>query len=315
MISTSNTLYNSNTIKAKITSLSSVKKVYVGQRSNQVTAIWVIPEDRQLPSDIINDIINLLNKLFPGYKIKKEAANQQNIKISGTKNGRVSLSPSGSGNFHHIYVRNPPSKPTVEDIQVKKIVNIFEGIYYSAQPIQFKIENNSYTISNYNLKTVLQVGSKGDKVDCIISTDTGNIFISLKGDKSQQWSGMSDFSSDLEVTAFVNSLKQIYQNNPNDNNEYYREINNDELVLKAIYGKDYSLNGTSSQNNIDYLIVGKDINIGFNNSITASSIYKRGKMITPRPILLRRNDLKRNDFGLPNSRLIIHPPRPAAIKI
>lgn len=315
MISTSNSPYNSNTIKTKITSLSSVKKVYVGQRSTQVTSVWVIPEDKQLPSDIINDISNLLGKLFPGYQIRKEPANQQTIQISGTKNGRISLSPNGTGNFYHIYVRNPPSKPTVEDIQVKKIVNIFESIYYSAQPIRFKIKDNNYSISNYNLKTVSQIGSKGDRADCIVSTDTGNIFISLKDDKYQQWSGMSEFSSDSEVTAFVDSLKQIYEKNPNDKNEYYREIANDELVFKAIYGKNYSLTGTSSQNNVDYLIIGRDITLGFSNSITASLVYKRGQMITPRPILLRRNDFGRNDFGIPNSRLLIHPPRSAAIKI
>lgn len=126
---------------------------------------------------------------------------------------------------------------------------------------------------------------------------------------------MSEFSSDSEVTAFVDSLKQIYEKNPNDKNEYYREIANDELVFKAIYGKNYSLTGTSSQNNVDYLIIGRDITLGFSNSITASLVYKRGQMITPRPILLRRNDFGRNDFGIPNSRLLIHPPRSAAIKI
>ena len=299
----------SETIKANIRS-NKIKKILVGTVSQNIKRIWVIPNSNYSASDIIEDIFSTLTKLYPNQKIKKEASTQKIINISGTRNGRITISPDGISNFTHIYVRNSATKSTVEDRQVGKINDIIWKLYESPGPTTFKIGNKTYTISNFNQNTVKQVGKIGNKTDCVISTDTGNVYVSLKGNSSQQWSGVSDFSDDQSVKTFVDKLKQIKAQNPNDKKEYHMSIS-EELIRKAMYGKDFSSIGPGSVNNVDHILVGEGITINQNNEITANKTYNRGDLPEITPKIISRNsgagDANRSDMGIPNTRILIWP--------
>lgn len=298
-----------DTIKANIRS-SKIKKILIGTVNQNVKRIWVIPNTNYSANDIIEDIFNTLTKLYPNQKIKKEASNQKIINISGTRNGRITISPDGISNFTHIYVRNPATKSTVEDGQVRKINDIIWKLYESPGPTTFKIGNKTYTISNFNQNTIKQIGSSGNKSDCVISTDSGNVYVSLKGNSYQQWSGVSDFPNDTSVKTFVSKLSQIKQQNPNDKNEYYMDISED-LIKKAMYGKDFNTVGPGSPNNIDHILIGEGITINQNNEIVANKTYNRGDLPDVRPKIISRNtgagDKNRSDMGIPNTRILIWP--------
>ena len=293
-----------DTIKGNIRS-NKIKKILVGTVNQNVRRIWVIPNSNYSASEIIDDIFTKLTNLYPNQKVNKEASNQKIINISGTRNGRVTISHDGRTNFCHIYVRDAATKSTVEDVQVRKINDIIWKLYESPGPTTFKIGNKTYTISNFNQNTVKQVGSSGDKTDCVISTDTGNVYVSLKGNTYRQWGGVSDFPGDQSVKTFVDKLKQIKAQNPNDKKEYYMAIS-DDLIQKSMYGKDFSSTGPGSPNNIDHILIGEGITINQNNEITANKTYNRGDLpeITPKIISINNN---RSDFGIPNTRIVIWP--------
>lgn len=303
-------LLSNSTIQSVIKS-TKIKKILIGQITNSIKRVWVIPIDGNSPSVIMNDIENQLKKSFPNYIIKKEGPNQKNIDISGTRNGRIVVSSNGRTNFTHIYVRDPASKPKVEDIQVKKINDLIWDLYKSSGPITFKIGNKTYKISNYNENTIRQIGKKGDKTDVVISTDTGNVYISLKGSSYQQWGGASDFANDPSVKKFVNELKKIKAQNPSDRSEYHMDIS-DDLIKKSVYGRDFNITNSGSENNVDHVLVGSTISMsGTGNEITAIKTYDRGEIPDPRPKLISRNtgpgDKNRSDFGIPNTRILIWP--------
>lgn len=107
-------ILTTNALK-KVLKSNKIKKILVSTVNQSIKKVWIIPNDKKLPSDIFKDIENQLKKSFPNYTIKKEGPNKQNIKISGTRNGRIVISQTGRTNFTHIYVKNPSSKPSVED--------------------------------------------------------------------------------------------------------------------------------------------------------------------------------------------------------
>lgn len=297
------------TIKRDIRS-NKTKKILVGTVSQNVRRIWVIPNANYSASEIINDIFTKLTNLYPNQKINREASNQKIINISGTRNGRITVSPDGRSNFYHIYVRDAATKSTVEDRQVRKINDIIWKLYESPGPTTFKIGNKTYTISNFNQNTVKQIGSVGNKSDCVISTDSGNVYVSLKGNTYQQWSGVSDFSDDQSVKTFTDKLKQIKAQNPNDKKEYHMNIS-EELIKKAMYGKGFSSTGPGSPNNVDHILIGEGITINQNNEITANKTYNRGDLPEITPKIISRNsgagDANRSDMGIPNTRILIWP--------
>ena len=296
------------TIKQNITS-SKIKKILIGTGKNS-KEIWIIPNIGYSVTEIIDDTYNTLTNLYPGQKIKKERSSKTIIDISGNKNGRISISADGKTQFSYIYFKDSVVKSTVEDRQVNKINDIIWKLYNSANSITFKIGNNTYTISNYNKNTIKQIGGSGNKADVVISTDTGNIYISLKGNTHQQWGGTSDFADDTSVKTFIEKLKQIKQKYPNDKKEYYMDIN-DELIKKSMYGKDFNQSGAGSINNVDHILLGERITMSMDNTITANKTYNRGVICSPRPTILSRNtgpgDGNRSDFGISNTRIVIWP--------
>jgi len=299
----------SDQIKNDIGSIK-IKKILIGTVSQSVKRIWVIPNNGHLANDIMDDIVSKLTQLYPNQKIKKEASTPKIINISGTRNGRITISPDGRTNFIHIYVRDPATKSTVEDRQVRKINDIIWKLYESPGPTSFKIGNKTYTITNFNQNTVRQIGSKGDKTDCVIATDSGNVYISLKGDTHQQWSGVSDFANDPIVDNFANKLKQIKSQNPNSKDEYHMSIS-DDLILKSVYGKDFNSILPGSENNVDHILIGEGITINRTGEITANKTYNRGDIPSPRPHIVSRNtgpgDKNRSDLGIVNTRVLIWP--------
>lgn len=299
------TVLSPGTIKKDIKS-AKIQKILISSKQ-----IWVIPNNLYSVPDIINDTHKTLTNLYPNQTIKIEKSNPTIIQISGTKNGRISISADGRTQFSYIYFKDSVVKSTVEDRQVKKIDDILFKLHLSAGPTTFKIGNKEYTISNYNQNTVKQVGSSGDKTDVVISTNTGNVYISLKGNTFQQWGGTSAFANDTSVITFVEKLKQIKQQNPNDKKEYYMDIS-DDLIKKSMYGKDFNITPfTSSYNNVDHILVGESITMGLGNIITANKTYNKGFICSPRPTILSRNtgpsDKNRSDFGIQNTRIIIWP--------
>jgi hypothetical protein len=289
-----------------------IKKILIGTVNQSVKRIWVIPNNGHLANDIMDDIVSKLTQLYPNQKIKKEASTPKIINISGTRNGRITISPDGRTNFIHIYVRDPATKSKVEDRQVTKLNNIIWKLYESPGPTYFTIGNKTYTITNFNQGTVRQIGSKGDKTDCVIATDSGNVYISLKGNTHQQWSGVSDFADDSNVQDFSNKLKQIKSQNPNSKDEYHMSIS-DDLILKSVYGKDFNSSLPGSENNVDHILIGEGITIdtNSNNTITANKTYNRGDIPLPRPHIVSRNtglgDRNRSDLGIANTRVLIWP--------
>lgn len=222
----------------------------------------------------------------------------------------------------------PYSKFNPKRVQQKQIKTLF-GIFnhldnIEGSPFKIKIGKKTYEIDlqKHGLGTINEVktiGGKERKSDMIIKTENaGDVYISLKGNTSQQWSGVSEFKLDLEIQNFQVLLHRRQFQNKSIHN-VCKPISQLELVNKVLYGKDYS-SGSFGYDNVNHIIRGENIkfyNIPGKNLtiIKGLRIYDNGDrvMMKEYPHIQSSNDSKRNDLGFPKTRITVWPGRKGTV--
>lgn len=211
----------------------------------------------------------------------------------------------------------------VQREQITKIKKLLSDAYIAEGGEEFvlNINGKKYKI-RYEENTVLELPFVSDEnkteatADCVIKTCTNtSVYISLKGNTSQQWSGISKFNNIEypEIVNFINDLKTVKQNDPSDNKEYYREIKSEVIRKKGTFGIDYSFGSSiRSANNVNHILVGETIELKKQNSeyvlTTNMKIFNSGDDITDedyKPYIISRNDSSRNDGGVSRTRILI----------
>lgn len=215
----------------------------------------------------------------------------------------------------------------VQRKQISTLKKIFNELYETSSSSGFsvKIGNSTYTFSNYDpsksiqeLPAVSATNRTETKADCIITANSGNIYISLKGNEFQQWGGMSGFNNYQDVTSFVEAFKQYQiQNKTTNPQPCSRVIKDDTLYNQSVYGKKYG--GSTEAENVDHIIIGESIGVraeGNKHVLTAKKIYDNGDKVDSiyEPHLYIRYDSNRNDFGISNVRALMWPGNPAGAK-
>lgn len=243
-----------------------------------------------------------------------------------------SVSSLGDSNFYvgnvEVIVRHKLVDPkAVQRNQISKIKKIFYELYESSSSSGFsvKIGKSTYTFSSYTSTTIQELpfvkssDRTETKADCIIKTDGGDIFISLKGNTFQQWGGMSGFSDYQEVTSFVEEFKQYQINNKTTQPwPCSRVIKDKTLYNQSVYGKDYG--GPRGKENVDHIIIGERIGIRAERNIhvlTADKIYDNGDKVDSiyEPHLYIRFDSIRNDLSISKARALMWPGKPSGSNI
>lgn len=210
----------------------------------------------------------------------------------------------------------------VQREQIKQIKKLLSNAYLNEGGEEFTLNINGkkYGIA-YNENTVIELPFVSDEdkteatADCLINTTSGQIFISLKGNTSQQWSGISKFNTQEypDVVDFIKDLIEIKKLNPNDNKEYHREIKNDLLKKRGVYGIDYYLpTSPKGANNVNHILIGETITLSKQTNEyvlkTNKNIFNSGEDLIGedyKPYIISRNDSMRNDGGVSKTRILI----------
>jgi len=295
--SISKTSFNGNTINVETTAPINISRAEIVQKN----------------------IFEFLQKYFSG---------SYNVIISNdtSKNpiGRIQLSPSNVpptiNNTYLIYVKSLKFNSfKTENIQIKNISeSIVNGLNDASSNstgayVYLKFGNESQDA--FYITGVQQVKGTKNKADIMFTTTSGNnIYVSLKGDTYRQWGGLSDFSSEKDVIKFADAVNMAISAGKKP--PFARSIvNNDDLKLKSIYGKDYvkNSNQTYGINNVNYVIIGSGLKIikrsGGGFKFDDCKVYKSGNIIG-KPYLsatLDTSSTPRSDFGISRMRLVIYP--------
>ena len=249
----------------------------------------------------------LLNKIETGLRQDPKTA-----LLNITKDAKSHLIKLGSFSvFVKPFSNFNPKR--VEDKQIQTLFDIFNNLDNTVgSPFKVKIGKKTYEIDlQKNASNTIQKGTRiqgrETKSDIVIKTENlGDIYISLKGDTPQQWSGASDFVNEQEVKTFVGKIisKSIKSG-------WCQRITNDTLIKKSIYGKNYGAR-TFGPENINHILIGE--NIEYNEipnkdyvEITALKTYDNGDNVinSQHPHMQSSKDSKRNDFGFSNLRISI----------
>lgn len=279
---------------------------YRGGKTTSNT-VYVIPNFKK--STTQNDI--LMKKIEVGLR-NDSTTSSLSIQILNREN-KIKI-----GSFF-IFIK-PYSKfdpKRVERKQIKTLYEIFNHLDNAqGSPFKIKIGKKTYEIDlqKHKLATIQEVkaiGGRERKSDAIIRTENeGNIYISLKGNTSQQWSGVSEFKDDLEIQNFQVVLhRRKFQNKSIHN--VCKRISQLELTNKTLYGKDYS-SGSFGYDNVNHIIIGEDIKF-YNVSgkdftvIKGLRTYDNGDRVMSKdyPHIQSSNDSKRNDLGFPKTRITV----------
>lgn len=266
------------------------------------TTIWVAP-------------------IYGGRKNTKDADDKLFSGIKKILSERIEMIYTGNYNFNQddklkvgnffIFVKKPLQVDPLakQKEQIKSIINNLNEAYAKSKGntniIKIKIDKDVYDIL-YSSNTV-QSKETSDKCDVIIKTVSGDIFISLKDKSHLQWSGISDFKDDAEVTKFVDDVKTQKKFDG-----FSRKVSDTELCKKSMYGKDYSTSAVKGVNNVNYIISG-DISFEPDRNgvyeLKAKAIYSNGQLPTNSgyPHLNTSFDSRRNDMGISNTRITIWP--------
>ena len=136
----------------------------------------------------------------------------------------------------------------------------------------------------------------------------------------QQWGGLSQFSNHPEVEKFAEDLKQMYPQGitaAGGGVNVGREIEDNSLKIEAIYGPSYR-RGQYSSESVQFVIQGAPQRIQRQGNsyrlITGSThIYSdsasdQNELMTgaTRPVFMARSDTRRNDLGVPGTRIFIY---------
>ena len=170
---------------------------------------------------------------------------------------------------------------------------------------------------------------KDPKADIVFVTCSGGCleytgFASLKDGTDvknfQQWGGLSNFKNHPEVEQFAADLKQMYPNGisaAGGGVNVGREIEDRNLKIEAIYGPSYS-RGNYNSESVQLVIQGAPQRIQRQGDkyrlVTGSthlysdSASDQNELMSgeTRPVFMARSDTKRNDLGVPGTRIFIY---------
>ena len=136
----------------------------------------------------------------------------------------------------------------------------------------------------------------------------------------QQWGGLSNFKNHPEVEQFAADLKQMYPNGisaAGGGVNVGREIEDRNLKIEAIYGPSYT-RGQYNSESVQFVIQGAPQRIQRQGNsyrlITGSThIYSdsashQNELMSgeTRPVFMARSDTRRNDLGVPGTRIFIY---------
>lgn len=136
----------------------------------------------------------------------------------------------------------------------------------------------------------------------------------------QQWGGLSQFSNHPEVEQFAADLKQMYPNGisaAGGGVNVGREIEDRNLKIEAIYGPSYR-RGQYSSESVQFVIQGAPQRIQRQGNsyrlitgsthIYSDSAQDQKELMTgaTRPVFMARSDTRRNDLGVPGTRIFIY---------
>ena len=136
----------------------------------------------------------------------------------------------------------------------------------------------------------------------------------------QQWGGLSNFKNHPEVEQFAADLKQMYPNGisaAGGGVNVGREIEDRNLKIEAIYGPSYR-RGQYSSESVQFVIRGAPQRIQRQGNtyrlitgsthIYSDSAQDQKELMTgaTRPVFMARSDTRRNDLGVPGTRIFIY---------
>ena len=136
----------------------------------------------------------------------------------------------------------------------------------------------------------------------------------------QQWGGLSNFKNHPEVEQFAADLKQMYPNGisaAGGGVNVGREIEDRNLKIEAIYGPSYS-RGNYNSESVQLVIQGTPQRIQRQGNsyrlitgsthIYSDSAQDQKELMTgaTRPVFMARSDTRRNDLGVPGTRIFIY---------
>lgn len=258
---------------------------------------------------IQNDIYEALVSAFP----------RDNVFINTQSNssviGDIRIVPYGKIRpfIVRIYVRTV-NTIAIQDMQVDKIRDSLFKISKNnggAVYIQFTDASDRHWITDIDYIR----HSSGKSDFAFITVNKTKIYISLKADDYQQWAGLTEVSNSPnistaaknEITSFTNAVGVAVTTSPLI--KYYnRPINDKQIAMLSMYGSQYS-NGSSNENNVDYVIIGTAVDLDSTGSIVKfknASVHKKGDTIG-NPFLFSKYTSGRSDFNIPNTRLVVWP--------
>lgn len=270
-----------------------------------------------------NKVIILLNKLSNGKYPSESHSNKFAQILSIILKNEISqnrgqytphsLSFISGNNFtfgdSNILIKNYRDYNRTEKVQINSIKKMFKGIINNnfKESIEFQICNDTHTI-NFNdgghiISSIDQVVyGINAKADCVITTQEGQIYISLKGETYRQFGGISEFMNSPEVSFFVKKLKD--NQNKLNGKKCYKKITDTDLINKSLFGRDYG-SPAKGPNNVNYVLIG-NINT-FGNTISASkNNIKNGQSVIKTFYIIATPDANRNDAGIPKTRIAIY---------
>jgi hypothetical protein len=273
--------------------------------------------------------------------VKNEVAEvllNMTIQASNAKNSKIGFGVYVSNSYYFnvgnisVTINHTIKDPTrIQRKQVKALNDIFKSLNYNivkGDVFNISIGGEEYTIKDYDDLSIVELPlTKPDnieevKADCRIDTKLGiKIYLSLKGNTSQQWGGLSKIMPphtkskssysevEKEVEKFVNDVKTIKQNNSLDIKTYTRKIISDELKYKSIFGLGYGKGNIYSEQNVNHVIIGEEIQIRDGNNIFTNKriITNTQSSLDEEVYLLARYQTTRSDFNVPNTRFMTWP--------
>jgi len=258
---------------------------------------------------IQNDIYEALVSAFP----------RDNVVINTQSNssviGDIRIVPHGKIRpfIIRIYIRTVNTL-LIQDTQVERIRSSLFDISKTnggAVYIQFTDASDRHWITN--IQYIRHSSGKSDFA--FITVNNTKIYISLKADDYQQWAGLTEVSNSPnistaaknEITSFTNAVG-VAVTTSSLTKYYSRPINDKEIVMLSMYGSQYS-NGSSNENNVDYVIIGTAVDLDSTGSIVKfknASVHKKGDTVG-NPYFFSKYTFGRSDFNIPNTRLVVWP--------
>lgn len=126
----------------------------------------------------------------------------------------------------------------------------------------------------------------------------------------QQYSGITPFEYHVEISSFVNDIKQKFPQGIKTKQCLGRCVDDINLEMKSIYGLEYNIKPFNKEN-VTALIQGS---IQFTRSdnyfmIQSNKLHKNGDILDGayEPIMISRYNKERNQFGINNARFLISP--------